>query len=256
MAARTATKSNTKPKPVKSAEESTAEVVASTSTAEATARELAASFVVESMSRDERLFEQARIAFAGLATGAKANDIAKATTTALAETFPVESRAWAESTSVVNGGAKVSRVTITQRADAYSAILRAGIADPTVTLVAVAFRAFTSKGAPGLADAHKRLITETMKRPEGERAAYYETHARSRAAAVTARKKAETDAKRSENAATKSADRKAEKPVPAEVVFDGGPSEFIAAVRAGLALPWSDDDRAEIMAALAEIVSA
>lgn len=252
-----ATKNNTKPKAVKTAEEATAEVVNSTSTAEATARELAASFVGENLSRDERLFEQARIAFAGIATGAKPADIAKATTKAVAEMFPAESRAWAEATSVVNGGAKVSRVTIVQRADAWGAILRAGIPTPTVTLVAIAFRAFTSKGAPGLADAHKRLIGETLKKPEGERAAFYETHARSRSANVTARKKAESDAKRSENAATKSADAKANKTaVPADVTFDGGPAEFVTAIKAGLALPWSDDDRAEIMAALAEIVSA
>ena len=249
MAAKSATR---KPVAVKTREESAKVVVDSTSTAEATARELAASFVGENLTKDERLFEQARIAFAGIATGAKPNDIAKATTAAMAETFPEDARAWASATSVVAGGAKVSRVTITQRADAYSAILSAGIETPTVELVAVAFRAFTSKGAPGLAEGHKRLIADTLKVEADNRADFYLTHARSRSAAIMARKAKASAEAHSEKAATASADRKAEKP---EVTFEmGSAAEFVNYIREELKREWSDDDRALIMAALTEIV--
>ncbi len=254
MSTRTATR---KPVKVVSREETAATVVNTTSTAEATARELAVSFASENMTRDERLFDQARIAFSGIATGAKPNDIAKATAKAMAESFPEDSRAWAEATSVVNGGAKVSRVTITQRSDAYGAILRAGIDTPTVELVALAFRSFTSKGAPGLADAHTKLLKDTLALDASERAAHYIANARRVSAEVVARKKAITDAAHSEKMATKSADAKAEKPVviTATVTFDGTADDFIAGIRDGLAFEWSDDDRALIMAALSEIVS-
>lgn len=254
MAAKTATR---KPVVVKTREEEAATVVNSTSTAEAAARELAVSFASETMSRDERLFEQARIAFAAIATGAKPNDIAKATTTAMAETFPTDAREWAAETSVSNGGAKVSRVTIVQRADAYSAILSAGITVPTVELVSIAFRAFTSKGAPGLADGHKRLIADTLKVAEAGRVDFYRANARSRANEIVARKKAANAPANSEAAATRSADKKAERPaIPADVTFTGSAAEFVDVIKAGLSLPWSDDDRAEIMAALTEIVGA
>jgi len=229
-------------------------VVHETTTAEATARELVASFRSELTDKDARLFEQARIAFAGISTGAKPNDIAKATTSAMADTFPAEARAWAEANSVQNGGAKVTRVTIVQRSDAYGSILSAGIESPTAELVALAFRAFTSKGAPGLAEGHKKLIAATLKRPAGEREAYYVAHARKVSADIVAKKKAVTDAAHSEKMATKSADAKAEKPVfVADDTFTA--LAFIDAIKAGLALEWSEGDRAEIMAALATIVA-
>lgn len=254
MATKTATRKPAKP----IVREETAEVVIhETATAEATARELAVSFASENLSKDERLFDQARIAFAGIATGAKPNDIAKATAKVMSESFPEADRAWAEATSVVNGGAKVSRVTIVQRSDAYGAIMRAGITEPTVALVALAFRAFTSKGAPGLAEAHTKLIKDTLALPVEARADHYANHARAVSAAVVARKKASTDAAHSERAATASADRKAEKPEVSDesgVVFLPSASAVIDYIRAELARDWSEADRADIMAALSEIV--
>ena len=248
MSTRTATK---RPVKVVTREETAEVVVNETSTAEATARELAVSFASENTNRDERLFDQARIAFAGVSTGAKPNDIAKATAKAMADTFPEESRAWAEATSVTEGGAKVSRVTITQRSDAYGAILRAGITVPTVELVAVAFRAFTSKGAPGLADAHTALIKETLALDESEREAHYLANARRVSAEVVARKKAVTDAAHSEKSAASSADAKSEAVV--ENIELDDVTGVIAFIRASVARPWSDDDKALLMAALSEI---
>ena len=250
-----ATATRKRPAKVVTREETAKRVADSTTTAEATARELAASFAAENMSKDERLFEQARIAFAGIATGAKAPEIATATTNAVAETFIESDREWARNTSVVNGGAKVTRVTIQQRADAYSAILQAGIDTPTVALVTVAFRAFTSKGAPGLADAHKALIKETLNLPEDERASHYAENARPVADSVVARKKEAAKAGNSEKAATRSADRKAE---GASVTFEEGMTadDVVKFIRDAVALKWSDDERATIMAALSEIVNA
>lgn len=250
MATRNATK---KPVKVISREETAEVVVNETTTAEATARELAASFIAENGTKDERLFEQARASFAGIATGAKANDIAKATTRAMADTFPEDSREWAENTSVVAGGAKVSRVTITQRSDAFAAILSAGIPEPTVDLVALAFRAFTSKGAPGLADAHKALIKETLGKDESVRAEHYRDNARAVSATVTARKKAESDAAHSEKSATASADAKSETG-DMTVTLDNV-DDVISLIRAEVARPWSEGDRALLMAALIELTA-
>jgi len=249
----------TRKRPVKvvTREETAKDVVDATTTAGAVARELAASFISETASKDERVFEQARIAFAGIATGAKANDIAKATTDAVADTFVESDREWARNNSVTVGGAKVSRVTVTQRADAYAAILNAGISEPTMELVVTAFRAFTSKGAPGLADAHKRLIKETFKLDESERAAHYMENARVVSATVTARKRDEAAKAHSEKSATASADAKAEAPVSTEpATFLDTPLALLDFIRGELSRDWSDGDRAEIMAGLSEIVSA
>lgn len=247
----------TRKRPVKviTREETAKVVVDETTTATATARELAASFISENTTKDERLFEQARIAFAGIATGAKANDIAKATTEAVAETFVESDREWARNNSVTVGGAKVSRVTITQRADAYSSILSAGIETPTMPLVTTAFRAFTSKGAPGLAEAHKSLIKETFKLPVGEREAHYMENARAVSDSVVAAKREASKADNSEKAATRSADAKAD---GATVTFDDGTTVegVIAYIRSAVALKWSDDERATLMAALTEITGA
>lgn len=251
MSARTATR---KPAKVVTRESVAATVTHETTTAEVTARELALSFASELLSKDERLFEQARLAFGGIATGAKPNDIAKATTKVMAERFDADDRDWAEATSVVNGGAKVTRVTIVQRADAYGSILAAGIDAPTIELVATAFRAFTSKGAPGLADAHKRLIADTIALDPEARGDFYLHNARRVSAEVVARKKAATDAAHSEKAATASADAKANKP---EVAFElDKVGDVIDLIRAEVARPWSEDDRALLMAALSEIIGA
>lgn len=251
-----ATATRKRPVKVVTREETAKDVVDATSTATATARELAASFISETATKDERLFEQARIAFAGIATGAKANDIAKATTDAVAETFVESDREWARNNSVTVGGAKVSRVTITQRADAYSSILSAGIAEPTMDLVTTAFRAFTSKGAPGLADAHKKLIKETFKLSEEERAAHYIENARVVSATVTARKKDEAAKAHSEKAATASADKKSEAPVSEAANLLDTPLALLDFIRGELSRDWSEGDRAEIMAGLSEIISA
>ena len=232
--------------------EAMAEVVNAETVAAATGRMLADSFASENTGRDERLFEQARLAFEGQASGGKPADIAKAATSAMAARFPESSRAWAEDTSVVNGGAKVTRVTIVQRSDAYASILNAGINTPTVSLVATAYRAFTSKGAPGLADARKRFEKDVAALPAGERAAYYESNARGVSKAVADAKKKASDAKKSETSAANAADAKAEAGEP--VTLDTA-AEFVALIRAELARPWSDDDRAFIMAALSEIVA-
>lgn len=249
-----AVKSASKPAKVVTREETAEVVVNETSVAEAAARELVSSFIAENTSKDERLFEQARIAFHAGRTGAKPNDIAKATSKAMADTFPAEARAWAESRSVTEGGAKVTRVTIVQRSDAFASILSAGITEPTIELVTLAFRAFTSKGAKGLADAHKALILRTGKLPAKDRAAYYIANARKVSAKVVADNKAAGAEAHSENAATASADSKAadtSEPVTLDTV-----TEVIALIRAEVARPWSDDDRATLMAALSEIVSA
>lgn len=251
MAARTATRKPAKPV----VREETAKVVVDeTSTSETTGRLLAEVLVADRHDADGRIYDLARIAFGGIATGAKPNEIAKATTKAVAESFPVHEREWAEATSVVNGGAKVSRVTITQRSDAWGSILSAGIAAPTTDLVVTAFRKFTSKGAPGLAEAHKELIKATLALPEGEREAHYLVNAPIVSKAVTDRKKGEADEKKGESSAKAAADKKSED--TSEVVELDDVATVIALIRAEVARPWSDDDRATLMAALSEIVEA
>lgn len=250
MATKTATKKSNKPV-VREAEAKA--VVDSTTVADSAGSMLAASFASENSSADERRFEQARIAFHAVTTGAKPNDIAKATAKAASLNFPEERRSWAEATSVTNGGAKVTRVTIVQRSDAYASILASGIDSPTMELVTTAFRAFTSKGSKGLAEAHKKLQVETLALPEGEREAHYLGHAFAVSAGVVASNKAAGAEAHSEKSATDAADSKSDvhDDVPLESAAD-----FIAYVRASVSRPWSDTDRADIMAALAEIVSA
>lgn len=251
MAARTATKKSAKPIV---REETAKDVIDETSTAETTGRMIASVLIDDRRDGDARIFDLARIAFHGIATGGKPNEIAKATTKAVAESFPIHEREWAEATSVVNGGAKVSRVTITQRSDAWGSILSAGIAEPTTELVVTAFRKFTSKGAPGLAEAHKALIKDTIALPVEDRAAHYLVNAPIVSKAVTDRKKAGSDEKKAESSAKAAADNKAED--TSEVVELDDVATVIALIRAEVARPWSDDDRAALMAALTEIVEA
>lgn len=242
----TTTKSQSKPAPTR---EALAESVPTVNMG-IIARDLVASFTAEQQSSKERVFEQARITAAAKASGASDEKIAEATTEAMLATFPEADRKYAATLSVTDGGASVTRVTIKQRRQAWEDLVEAGVT-PTVDTVDAAFKVAT-KGLKGLAELRTKLAADTKKQPANRRATYYIAQSRIRVANLA---KAVAEAK-AEAAATKAANAKAETPeVDAEVILESA-EDFIAYVKATLERPWSDDDRALIIAALTEAVSA
>jgi hypothetical protein len=213
------------------------------------AQELAPIFRSDQTSRTEKLFEASRVAFAAHTSGLKDDDIASATTEAMVALFPKAQQKIAASTSVEKGGATVTRVTIIQRRQAWGDLVEAGVT-PTVATIEAAFR-LTSTGQKGLSDMRTKLNADTKKQPAGKRADYYIAQSIRRLTEL----KAANAAAKAEESAQKSADKKAETPDAAPVQLDTA-QEFIDYVRAEMARPWSDEDRALIMAALTEIVSA
>lgn len=229
-------RNTTKPAPVVTREELSASVpeVALGAVVE----KLVASFSAQLLSNDERTFDQAQQAYLGHAAGHKDDAIAEATTAAMHAAFPDRD----PEVSVTKGGASVTRVTIVQRRQAWADLLEAGIT-PTVPTVRAAFN-LSSSGAKGLSDMRKKLIADTKALAEDQRDVYFIEEARRRFLNL---RNANKTAK-SESAAGQSADNKAED--TSEVITLDTAEQFIALVQAELARPWSDDDKALIVAAL------
>lgn len=239
-----ATRKNTKNAvAVATREETHAEVDATTS-ADATGREIAAYLVAGLESGEERIFNLARFAHAGLSIGAKPAEVAKSIAAHAARMIDDDNRRdFALANSVTKGGVNMTGNAVKQYSFAWAAILQGGMV-PSVATVVLSFRAFTSAGAKGLAEAHGKLLEKVAKMSEGERDAYYLANAKRIADAI---KKASKAAK-SENAATDSADDKAEAGEP--VILDSI-DEIRSFVEATIARPWNDDDKATLAAIFA-----
>jgi hypothetical protein len=222
-----------------SAEETREE--APTTTASAIAAELAPLF-----QDTERVFDMARIAYTGVNAGIKGDDIAKATTKALALIqFPsnAKARAWAEATSVAQGGAKVSRTAIVQRASAWSDLVAAGVV-PTPDAVAASYK-LTTTGNSG--DTRKALIESVAKMAQAKREVSYIR----RATEALVELRRANRAKNAEAAATQSADDKAEAPTSEAPVLETA-QEVAEYLRAISQRAWSKADAEVIAEALAD----
>lgn len=246
MAARTTTKSTTVTREELAASVPTANV-------KAVGAELAPLF------RNKNTFDMCRIAYAAVVEGGlKGDDVAKATTEAVADLIHADliaagvakatadkARADALTTSVAKGGAAVTRTAIVQRQQAYGDVVEAGIV-PTPATVEVAYKITTTGGS---ADARKAIIAAVKREAPAKRANSY---IRRVTDALVGLRKSNRD-KTAESAATASADEKSEAVVE-EVVLDSA-EEFANYVRANVARPWSDDDKAMLAAVLSEAIA-
>lgn len=203
-------------------------------------------------------FDMCRIAYAATVEGGlKGDDVAKATTKAIADSIREEllasgatkvtadkAHADALTTSVAKGGASVTRTAVVQRAQAWGDVVDAGIT-PTVATVETAYKITTTGGS---ADARKAIIAAVKKENPAKRANSY---IRRVTDALAVLRKGNRD-KTAESAATASADHKAEGPAEGENVTLDTVDEVIALIRAEVSRPWSDDDKASLVAALME----
>jgi hypothetical protein len=214
---------------------------APTTTASAIAAELAPLFQDKA-----RSFDKARIAYTGVSAGIKGDDIAKATTKALASLmYPndTKARAWAEATSVAQGGAKVSRTAIVQRSSAWSDLLEAGIV-PDEDTVEASYK-LTTTGNSG--ETRKAIIAAVGKMPQSKRAVSYIK----RATQALVELRRANRAANSEAAATASADDKADAPVVDAPVLETA-QEVAEYLKAISQRAWSKADAEVIAEALAD----
>lgn len=208
----------------------------------AVANDLRDSFKGDQSNRLAVLFEQSRITAAAKASGASDEKLADLVTAAMLDTFPESERAYRATLSVDKGGATVTRVTIKQRRQAWEDLIEAGVV-PTHGAVEAAFRLAVT-GAKGLSDMRKRLAVDTLAQSADTREAFYIAESVSRLKALKDANKPE----KAESAATASADEKAEdhsEPVALDTVGD-----FVLYLKATVARPWNDDDKATLSAAL------
>lgn len=203
-------------------------------------------------------FDMCRIAYAATVEGGlKGDDVAKATTVAIADAIRSDlvasgvakatadkAHADALTTSVAKGGALVSRTAIVQRAAAWGDVIEAGIT-PTASVVEVAYKITTTGGS---GDARKAIIAAVKRESPAKRANSY---IRRVTDALVILRKGNRD-KTAESAATSSADDKSETKVE-EVTLDSV-EDVIALIRAEAARPWSDEDKAALVATFAEAI--
>lgn len=248
MATRTTTKATNK---VVSREELAASVP--TANVSAVASELAPFF------RNKGTFDMCRIAYSATVEGGlKGDDVAKATTKAIADAIREDmirdgvakatadkAHADALTTSVAKGGAQVSRTAIVQRASAWSDVVEAGIV-PTAGVVEVAYKITTTGGS---GDARKAIIAAVKRETPAKRANSY---IRRVTDALVVLRKSNRD-NTAESAATASADDKAE--TVSETVELDGVDEIVTFIRATAARKWDDDDKATLVAALSEAIA-
>lgn len=208
---------------------------------------------------DKGTFDMCRIAHAATVEGGlKGDDVAKAVTVAVADlkrermlaagvpkVTADKAHKDALTVSVSKGGAQVSRPAIVQRASAWADVLEAGIV-PTEAVIEAAYKLNTTGGS---ADTRKAIIAAVKRESPAKRGNSYIRRVTD--ALVGLRKKNRENT--AESAATAAADEKSEA-VSTEVTVESV-SDFIEYVRAFVAAPHSDDEKAEIAAALAEVVA-
>ena len=191
-------------------------------------------------------FNECRVAWAGVNAGVKPDDIATETTRVMAEAMaahlPENKRAAhiaaISKVSRKDGGASITRPAIVQRKDAWQDLVSAGLT-PTPALIESSLRV-TSTG--GTAELRKKLIADTKKVNASTRPFYYTIESAKRLGALKDAKAAE----KAEAAAKASADNKSEAVVE-EVVIEGVDA-FSLYVRAFVAMPHTDEERAELAA--------
>jgi hypothetical protein len=203
-------------------------------------------------------FDMCRIAYSATVEGGlKGDDVAKATTKAVADLIREDltragankatadkAHADALTTSVAKGGAQVSRTAIVQRASAWGDVVEAGIV-PTEAVIEVAYKLTTTGGS---GDARKAIIAAVKREAPAKRANSY---IRRVTDALVGLRKGNRD-KTAESSATAAADSKSES-ASVEVTLDSV-EEVIALIRAEVARPWGEDDKAALAAALAEAI--
>lgn len=199
-------------------------------------------------------FNACRIASAGIGAGQTGQAIADATTKALAFImYPdVKSAAYRDAleTSVSRGGAKVTRVAIDQRKNAWNDVVTAGLT-PTENLVEKSYKLATTGGS---AEIRAKLVTALAKVPAGTREAAF---LKKFAEATVALRKANAD-KKSTDSATASADDKAEVPETdgaSVTVMDDTAEEIVAYLHALGARKFTASDAALITDALADLAA-
>ncbi len=205
--------------------------------------QLVDSFRTQLLTNDERNFDQARVAYLAHTNGHKDEAIAESVSAALSAAEPGRD----PELSVTKGGAAITRVVIVQRRQAWSDLLEAGVT-PTVPAVRASL-SLTQSGAKGLSDLRKKLQADTKALAEEQRELYFIEEARRRFDNL---KKGNAE-KKAEEAAKKSADSKSED--TSEPVQLDTAEQVVALIKAELARPWSDEDKALIVASLTEALS-
>lgn len=197
-------------------------------------------------------FGACRVAFAGIEAGQTGQAIADAVTKVLATLMHPNEKSAAHrtalATSVSKGGAKVSRVAIDQRKNAWSDVVNAGIT-PTEDVVEKAYKLATTGGS---AEPRARVVVAVAKLPEAKRA---EAFIQKVEAALGALRQSNKE-RHSENAATRSADKKAEQVHQEIEVRDASAAEIAGYLRDLGKREWSDADKAILTDALADLSAA
>lgn len=234
----------------------TAEALAETVTEEAptTSAAAIAAELAPVLRGVEAKFDACRIAYAGVSAGVKPQDIADATTRviaeAMAENVTAKNRAAyitaISKVSQKDGGASITRVAIVQRKDAWKDLVDSGIT-PTPAGVEASIKV-TQTG--GTSDLRKALIASAKKVPTANRQAWYIAESAKRLVALKDTKAAA----KAEAAAGQSADNKSDQPTE-EVVIESVES-FTEYVRAFVAAPHTDEDKATLSALFTEVLAA
>lgn len=200
------------------------------------------------------LFGACRVAYAGIAeSGQTAQAIADAVTVALATVmYPqVNSAAhkFALTESVTKGGAKVTRVAIDQRKNAWGDIVRAGIETPTEALVEASYKLATTGGS---AEPRTKLIVAVSKLPASKRA---DAFLKKATEALTALRR-ENKERTAERAATKAIEGKADGGPRITADSMGDVQVVVAYLTAIAQHNWSETERAAISDAVADLSAA
>lgn len=197
------------------------------------------------------LFGACRVAYVGIVeSGQTAQAIADASTVALATLiYPATNSAahkFALTESVTKGGAKVTRVAIDQRKNAWGDIIRAGIDTPTEQLVEASYKLATTGGS---AEPRQRVIVAVSKLPASKRADAFLKKATEALTALRRDNKERT----AERAATKSADSKADASPRISAESMGDVQVVVAYLNAIAQHNWSEVERAAISDAIADL---
>lgn len=234
------------------------ELAASVVTEEHTAPKRSAESIAEELAPYLRgtsdLFGACRVAYSGIVEGGQtAQAIADASTVALASLMYPDTKSaahrYALTESVTKGGAKVSRVAIDQRKNAWQDVILSGIATPTEELVEKAYKLATTGGS---AEPRQKVQVAVGKLPEAKRP---EAFLKKTTEALTALRKGNAE-RTAERAATKSIEGKAEGSPRITAESMGDVQVVVAYLNAIATHNWSETERAAIADAVADLSAA
>lgn len=200
------------------------------------------------------LFGAARVAYAGIVEGGQtAQAIADASTVALAALMYPDTKSaahkFALTESVSKGGAKVSRVAIDQRKNAWADVLRAGIETPTEELIEKSYKLATTGGS---AEPRQKVVLAVAKLPAAKRP---EAFLKKVTEALTALRSGNKE-RTAERAATKSIEGKADGGPRITAESMGDVQVVVAYLTAIAGHNWSEVERAAISDAVADLSAA